>query len=117
MRIIAAISHQNCAKVSIPAQIQIQTHIHTHTNKHKCKMHIIAFSNTQYHQEIDEHLVECSHASHVYPVDVDVDAGPSQQRHDCHPVALLDALLEDHLVGEANPTLAGILPGEHTRPP
>jgi len=60
--------------------------------------------------------MECSHAGHVDPVDVNVDTGPSQQRHDCHPVALLDALLENHLVREPNPSLARVLPGENTRP-
>ena len=55
-----------------------------------------------------------SHAGHVDSVDVDVDTGPPQQGHDRHPVALLDALLEDHLVGEANPALARILPSKNT---
>ena len=61
-----------------------------------------------------KYLVERSHAGHVDPVDVDVDTGPPQQGHDRHPVALLDALLEDHLVGEANPALARILPSKNT---
>ena len=55
-----------------------------------------------------------SHAGHVDSVDVDVDTGPPQQGHDGHPVALLDALLEDHLVREANPALARILPSKNT---
>ena len=61
-----------------------------------------------------KYLVERSHAGHVDPVDVDVDTGPPQQGHDRHPVALLDALLEDHLVREANPALARILPSKNT---
>ena len=61
-----------------------------------------------------KYLVKRSHAGHVDSVDVDVDTGPPQQGHDRHPVALLDALLEDHLVGEANPALARILPSKNT---
>ena len=57
------------------------------------------------------------HAGHVDPVHVDVDAGPPQQRHDGVPVALLDALLEHHLVGEAHPPPPRVLPSEHAGTP
>ncbi len=48
----------------------------------------------------------------VYPVDVDVDAGPPEHEHDRIGVLLLDLVLEDHFVWESNPALSRILPGE-----
>ena len=59
-----------------------------------------------------KYLVERSHAGHVDPVDVDVDAGSAQHRHDGLPVRLLDALLEDHLVRETHPSNPWVLPRE-----
>ena len=54
-----------------------------------------------HHQVVVQHgLVERRHARRVHPVDVDVDAGSPQHRHDGFPVRLLDALLEHDLVRE-----------------
>ena len=61
--------------------------------------------------------MEGGHAGHIDPVHVDVDTDPPQHGHDGLAVALLDALLEHHLVREAHPPPAGVLPGEHARPP
>lgn len=48
----------------------------------------------------------------VDPVDVDVDAGPPQHQHDRVGVLLLDVVLKDDLVGEADAPLARVVLGE-----
>ena len=49
----------------------------------------------------------------VDPVNVDVYGGPPEHEHDGAGVLLLDLVLEDHLVGEADAALARVLAGEH----
>ena len=57
-------------------------------------------------------IMVCFLPADVDPVDVDVDAGSAQHRHDGFPVRLLDALLEDHLVRETHPSNPWVLPRE-----
>ena len=61
-------------------------------------------------------LVKCCHACHVDPVEIDVYTGPPQHVHDGVSIALLDVVLEDDLVREPDPPLAGVEPGEDTGP-
>ena len=58
-----------------------------------------------------------SHAGHVDPVDVDVDAGPPKHGDDGFSVGLLDALLKDDLIRKPDPSCARMGPGKETRPP
>ena len=60
------------------------------------------------------YLVERRHARHVDPVQVYLHARPPQHVHDRVPVALLDMILEHHLVRESNSSLARVEPGEDT---
>ena len=51
----------------------------------------------------------------IDPVDVDVHAGPPEHLDDGVRVLLLDLVLEDDLVREADPTLPRVLASEHAR--
>ena len=59
-------------------------------------------------------LVQGCHPGHVDPVQVNVHAGSPQHVHDGVPVALLDVILEDHLVRESDSSLARVEPGKDT---
>ena len=59
-------------------------------------------------------LVQGRHPGHVDPVQVNVHAGPPQHVHDRVPIALLDMILEHHLVRESDSSLARVEPGEDT---
>ena len=59
-------------------------------------------------------LVQRRHPGHVDPVQVNVHAGPPQHVHDGVAIALLDVILEHHLVRESDSSLARVEPGEDT---
>ena len=54
------------------------------------------------------HLMERRHPRHVDPVQVDLDTCPPQHVHDRVAVALLDVILEHHLVRESHSSLARV---------
>ena len=59
-------------------------------------------------------LVQGCHPGHVDPVQINVHAGSPQHVHDGVPIALLDVILEHHLVRESDSSLARVEPGEDT---
>ena len=58
--------------------------------------------------------MNCSHAGHVDPVDVNINTDPPEHPDDGVPVTLLDALVEDNLVREPHPSLTRMGAGKET---
>ena len=54
------------------------------------------------------------HACHVDPVEINVYTGSPEHVHDGVSIALLDVILEDHLVRESDSSLARVEPGKDT---